>query len=152
MDGGAHEQPRTLSEKLNHLFNTFHPPHRGPYTNDEVAAAICEGDGPTISGAYLWYLRRGERDNPTKKHLEVLASFFGVSPSYFFDEEEARKIDEELELLAALRDAGVKKVALRAAGLSPKNLKTLAKMIGNVRKMEGLPSVSPYEKRGDNER
>jgi transcriptional regulator with XRE-family HTH domain len=149
MDGEADQRPRTLSDKLNHLFNTVHPPHRGPYSNDEVAAAICEKGGPSISGTYIWYLRKGERDNPTKKHLEALASFFGVPPAYFFDKDGAKAVDDQLALLAAIRAAGAEKVALRAVGLSPKNLKALAKMIGNVRRLEGLPPSSPYEKQGE---
>jgi transcriptional regulator with XRE-family HTH domain len=152
MDGDTDERPRSLAEKLNHLFNTVHPPHRGPYTNDEVASFICEQGGPSISGTYLWYLRKGERDNPTKKHLEALASFFEVPPSYFFDEEDARAIDDQLALLSALRNARVQKVALRAAGLSPESLKALAKMIGQARKLEGLPPFSPHEKRKGGQR
>ena len=86
-------------------------------------------------------LRKGLRDNPTKKHLEALAEFFGVSPVYFFDDAAAARIDAELELLAALRDAGVRQLALRAHGLSPASLTTLAHMIERVRELEGLPDA-----------
>jgi len=76
---------RTLAEKIDRLFQTVHPAD-GEYTHEEVASAIREAGGPTISGSYLWQLRKGVRDNPTMRHLEALSEFFGVPPAYFFDE------------------------------------------------------------------
>ncbi|MGE0544381.1 MAG: XRE family transcriptional regulator [Dehalococcoidia bacterium] len=135
---------RTLAERLNHLFNTIHPRDRGEYSFEEVADAIRARGGPTISATYLWQLRKGLRDNPTKKHLEALADFFGVSPAYFFNEEAAARIDAELELLAALRDASVRQIALRASGLSPQSLSTIAEMIERVRQLERLPDANGH--------
>jgi transcriptional regulator with XRE-family HTH domain len=80
--------PSTLAEKIDHLFTVVHPA-QGEYTHEQVATAIEEAGGPTISATYLWQLRKGLRDNPTKRHLEALSSFFGVPPSYFFDEDVA---------------------------------------------------------------
>src|ERR671939_1124438 len=110
--------PMTLAEKLERLFKTVRPRDGGEFTFEEVAEGIRRRGGPTISATYVWQLRKGLRDNPTKKHLEALADFFGVSPAYFFDDEAAARIDAELELLAALREAPVRQVALRASGLS----------------------------------
>ena len=132
----------TLAEKLTRLFSTVHPRGRPEYTSEEVADAIRERGGPTISATYIWQLRTGRRDNPTKKHLEALADFFGVSPAYFFDDAAAARIDAELELLAALREAPVRQVALRASGLSTQSLKAIAEMIERVRELEGLPDDS----------
>jgi transcriptional regulator with XRE-family HTH domain len=127
-----------LAEKLDHLFRTVHPP-RGEFSHEEVATVIREGGGPTISATYLWQLRKGLRDNPTKRHLEALAGFFGVSPAYFFDDEAAARIEAELSLLTALRDSSVRRMALRASGLSAESLETIADMIERVRRLEGLP-------------
>jgi transcriptional regulator with XRE-family HTH domain len=132
-------RPSTLADKLNHLFNTMHPAGRGPYSNEEVASAIREQGGPTISGTYIWYLRKGERDNPTVKHVEALARFFGVPPAYFFDDEAASRIGAELGVLNALKDARVQMVALRAAGLSSQSLDTIVEIVDRVRDLEGLP-------------
>lgn len=132
----------TLADKLTRLFSTIHPRGRSEYTSEEVADAIRERGGPTISATYIWQLRTGRRDNPTKKHLEALADFFGVSPAYFFDDAAAARIDAELELLAALREAPVRQVALRASGLSTQSLKAIAEMIDRVRELEGLPDDS----------
>jgi transcriptional regulator with XRE-family HTH domain len=129
----------TLADKVDRLFRTVHSRDGGEYSFEEVAEAIRQRGGPTISATYIWQLRRGLRDNPTKKHLEALADFFGVPPSYFFEDEVARRVEAELELLAALRDAGVHRLALRASGLSPESLHTIAGMIERVRQLEGLP-------------
>lgn len=132
---------RTLAEKLDHLFRSVHPGGRGEYSFDEVARALRARGGPTISATYLWQLRKGLRDNPTKKHLEALANFFGVPPAYFFDDAVAARIAAELDLLAALRDASVRQIALRAAGLSSESLGAIAEMVERVRQLEGLPDT-----------
>lgn len=125
-----------MAEKLNHLFATVHPAGRGPYSNEEVAAAIQEQGGPTISGTYIWLLRRGRRDNPTKKHLEALANFFGVPPAYFFDDETAAQLAPQLRLLAALRDVSVREIALRVAEFSPDSRDAIRGMIEQVSQLE----------------
>lgn len=127
---------RSLADRLNHLFDTVHPAGRGPYSNEEVAAAIEAQGGPTISGTYVWLLRKGQRDNPTKKHLEALANFFGVPPAYFFDDDIAAQLGAELDLLVALRDASVRDIALRVAELSPGSLEAIRGMIDQVRELE----------------
>lgn len=129
--------PRALSDKINHLFQVVRPA-KGEYTHEQVAKAIEERGGPTISASYLWQLRKGLRDNPTKKHLEALADFFGVPPAYFFDETAADRIDAELDLLASMRDADVRNVALRASGLSTQTLRAITDMIERARQLEGL--------------
>ena len=106
----AGRQPKSLAEKVDHLFTTVHPA-KGEYTHEQVARAIEERGGPTISATYLWQLRKGLRDNPTMKHLEALSGFFGVPPSYFFDEATAATVDAELELLVALRNPAVRDLA-----------------------------------------
>jgi len=130
----------TLAARLNHLFEVIHPADRSrPYSNDEVAALLQEQGGPTVSGTYLWQLRTGRRDNPTKRHLEALADFFGVPVAYFFDDDVARRVGTDLETLLRLREAGVQSVALRAVGLSPKSMDAVLAMIDRVRELEGLP-------------
>ena len=128
---------KTLAEKIDHLFSTVHPPGR-EYTHEQVATAIEEGGGPTISAVYLWQLRTGRRDNPTLRHLQALSGFFGVPPSYFFDEETAGRVDDQLELLVALRDEQVRQLAVLANGLSPETLTTITTMVERARHLEGL--------------
>jgi len=128
----------TLAQKLDRLFRTVRPKGRGEYSPDEVSAAIASRGGPTISSSYLHMLRKGQRDNPTKKHLEALADFFGVPPAYFFDDEAAARISAELDVLMSLRDTEVRQIALRATGLSAESLATVREVIERVRQLEGL--------------
>jgi transcriptional regulator with XRE-family HTH domain len=132
-------RPGSLAAKIDHLFQTVRPRDR-EFSYEEVATAVREAGGPTISGTYIAMLRKGVRDNPTLRHLEALARFFGVPAAYFHDDEVTRRIDSELELLVALRDAGVKSIALRAAGLSPEGLAAIRGMVDHVRRVEGLPN------------
>jgi transcriptional regulator with XRE-family HTH domain len=144
------ERPdRSFAQKLDRLFRTIHPRTRGEYTYDEVAQAIQE-TGESISGAYISMLRRGLRVNPTRKHIAALAQFFGVSPLYFFDDEEAAKIDANLDLLAALRDAGVRRIALRASVLQPDLQAALGDFIDRLLETQGtMSSRQPSSEKGD---
>jgi transcriptional regulator with XRE-family HTH domain len=96
-----------------------------------------------VSATYLWQLRRGLRANPTKAHLEALARFFGVNPSYFFDETPGSEIAVQLALLAAVRDPGVGEIALASSGLSPASLQAILGLVENARRLERLPEVRP---------
>ena len=58
---------------------------------------------------------------------------------YFFNPETAAKIDADLRLLTAVRDSGIQGLALRAHGLSPESIASLAGIIEQVRKIEHLP-------------
>jgi transcriptional regulator with XRE-family HTH domain len=135
------EQPpqrRTLAERIDYLFRTVHSRGRGEVSYAEVAEAIRAQGGPSISASYLWELRTGRADNPTKRHLEAIADYFGVKPSYFFDEADAERIQEQLGLLALIRDAGIREIALRSTGLSPEGLAAIRGVIEHVRRVEGL--------------
>ncbi|MFF2073797.1 XRE family transcriptional regulator [Kitasatospora sp. NPDC058162] len=126
----------TLADKIDRLFQVVRRPDHEPYTHDEVARACREATGESFSATYLWQLRTGRRDNPTKRHLEALATFFQVSPVYFFDDQQSARIGEELALLSALRDAGVRDVALRAVALSADGLGTISDMIEAIARRE----------------
>lgn len=134
----------SLADKINRLFEVMHPASRGPLSNEEVAAAI-NATGSSISASYLWLLRTGKRDNPTASHLEALARHFGVTAAYFFDEDVAVDIERELDLIAAMRDNGVKSLALRASGLTPDVLAALTVMVDQARLAQGLPASMPAQ-------
>lgn len=130
--------PRSLTDRLSHLFRTVRPaPHR-EYSNEEVATAITRDQGMPISASYVWYLRTGQRDNPTYRHVQALATFFGVPAAYFFEDDTSQRVDAELDLRRAMADAGVRTIALRAEGLSPESIGAIADVIERVRHLEGL--------------
>jgi transcriptional regulator with XRE-family HTH domain len=132
------DTPKTLAEKLDHLFTAVRPRDKSEYSYRDVAAGIEAAGRTTISASYIHQLRTGGRDNPTKKHLEALADFFSVPAAYFLDDTQATHIDEQLSLSAALRDPGVRNVALRAAGLSDRSLDMIDTVIDYTRHAEGL--------------
>src|SRR3954451_1679509 len=134
--GEASSGQMTLAGKIDTLFQVVRRPDRDMYSNEEVAKACREATGGKFSASYVWQLRTGRRDNPTKRHLEALAQFFQVPPAYFFDDEQSLKIAEELALLGALRDAGVRDVALRAVTLSADGLDTISEMIDAIARRE----------------
>lgn len=148
----AHE-PTTaatgLAARLDRLFTTMRPSPDREYTHEEVAQAIGTSGGPSISATYVWQLRTGRRDNPTKRHLEALAGFFGVAPAYFFDDDRADEVDRQLALVAAMRDTGVRSVALRASGLSPQSIEALLLMVERVRELEGVHRSTQGDTRDD---
>lgn len=127
---------RTFAQRLNHLWETVHPPGR-PYTYEQVAAGVAEL-GYDISVPYLWQLRHGKRENPTLQHIQGLAAFFGVPASYFLDPEQEQRVNDELHVIAAMRDAGVRNVALRTHGLNERDLAALDAMITSLREARGL--------------
>lgn len=140
--------PGIIAQRLDHLFRTVHPKDRGPYSNPEVAEAINKHAGrQVLSPTYLWQLRTGKRDDPTHSRLSAIAEFFGVSPMYFYDNEVAQRSNEQLELLSALRDEGVRRIALRADGLNPKALDAITNMIENARELQGLPEQDQQDRR-----
>ncbi|SKU56720.1 ESX-1 secretion-associated regulator EspR [Mycobacteroides abscessus subsp. massiliense] len=127
-----------FSERLDHLMDTVYPAGRGPYTLAEIAEGLAE-QGVTISLPYVSHLRNGTRTNPKPEIVTALATFFKVSPAYFYDDEYARKIDEDLSLLVRLRDAKVREIAERSHALSETSRQVIADMVNHLRKVEGIP-------------
>jgi ESX-1-secreted protein regulator len=125
---------RTLAEKLDRLVKTVQPLRR-EYTNDEIARGCTEVGRGTFSKTYVWQLRTGQRDNPTKRHLEALAAFFGVPVTYFFDDDTAARVDSQLALATALRDAGVRNAALRISNLDDANRQSILRIVQEITQM-----------------
>jgi transcriptional regulator with XRE-family HTH domain len=129
-----------LAERLNHLFATVHPRDRKPYTLREVADAINAEAGATIiSVSYLSQLRAGRRTEPSHSRLVAIARFFGVDVDYFSKDVPSEDADQQIEFLTAMRDAGVRSIALRVHGLSESSLAAVRAVIENARRLEHLP-------------
>ena len=135
----AETQPRsTLAQKLDALVRAVHEPARGPYSTREIADAINRRHGEqVISHSTVANLLSGKQTNPTKMVLELLSEFFRVPVSYFFDDRTAAKLTAELELVAALRDAGVRDVALRLADLDDDARQAILTVIDALQKRQG---------------
>jgi transcriptional regulator with XRE-family HTH domain len=133
---------RTFAELLDYLFRKVHPKERGPYTYAEVSQGIRDTSGVTISASAIQQLRTGVNTNPKMQTIRALAGFFGVPPGYFFNEEVAERQRAEIQVVAAMRDQGVRRVALRANGLSTSSLQMLNTVIDQARRLEGMPDES----------
>jgi transcriptional regulator with XRE-family HTH domain len=138
--GNAPESPTVIAERLDYLLATVHPPGRGPYLQREVVEGVNAAAGKAIlSKAYLSQLRSGQRAKPSFEILKALARFFGVPEAYFSDDLTADRIDEQIAVLQAIRDDGVRAITLRAHGLSGDALDAVKAIIDNVRRTEHLP-------------
>ncbi|KAA2249541.1 XRE family transcriptional regulator [Solihabitans fulvus] len=132
-----------LARKLNHLFARVRLSGGNEYSNEQVAAAIRAG-GVTISQSYIWQLRQGRKDNPTYRHLEALAGFFGVPVSYFFEDATTDRVDEQLTQLKAeqerLREiangSDVQVMAMRAGELSQTGRRQVKELIDFIYLLE----------------
>ena len=122
----------SFTSRLNYLFETRRDADGEPFTNNAVLAGISDAGEGTISRGYLSELRNGIKDNPTIKHVEALANFFGVDPSYFITEEgRARE-----RLAEAMQSFGVRDLALRAEGVSSQSLNAVADILDRLGELE----------------
>jgi len=125
------DESTSLADRLNLLFETIHPGDRGAFSNKEVAAAI-RARGGSISDVYVWQLRTGRRDNPSRQCLQELADFFDVDPAYFFDDRRAGDILRDLHALRAMRAMRVRAVAARLGELAGDDSEALAEILDRV--------------------
>jgi transcriptional regulator with XRE-family HTH domain len=130
-----------IARRLDALFRTKLPKDgKGrEYSYKEVEKAINDVAGPkSISHSYIWQLRTGKSTNPTLRGLSLLAAFFSVPITYFFDDEEAERLANQLGLAAAFDDDLVRRIATRATGLSDASLEAVLAIVENARTIEGL--------------
>ncbi|MGO9927815.1 MAG: transcriptional regulator [Mycobacterium sp.] len=127
----------TFAARLNRLFDTVYPPGRGPHTSAEVIAAL-KAEGITMSAPYLSQLRSGNRTNPSSATMGALANFFRIKPAYFTDDDYYEKLDKELSWLATMREDGVRRIALRAVGLSAQAQQDVVERVNELRRAEHL--------------
>jgi transcriptional regulator with XRE-family HTH domain len=123
---------RTLADKVNWLIDRAHPAGRGPYSNAEIATLIQDTTGEEISYTTIWKLRNGQAQNPQKRLIEALAKTFGVPPAFFFDDydEQAGLLEEQVELLALVRDARISSAQFRAIlELSPQARQAIISLV-----------------------
>ena len=131
---------RTLADKVNWLIEQAHPAGRGPLSNAEVCFLIHKVTGQEISVTTLWKLRNGQQKNPQLRVIQALATTFGVNPAFFFDdydEEKLALLQDQVELLALVRDAGITSAEFRAIlGMDAEARKTVAGLIQRAARTE----------------
>ena len=153
---------QTLAARLNHLFATVRRPDGKEFSNEQVAAAIlATKQVKTLSQSYIWQLRNGVKDNPTVSHLRGLAKFFDVPVSYFFDDEDAERVDRKLAEIQAERErlaeltgsSELQLLAMRAGELSPERRQQVMDLLDVVYRLEkaerGTHPIESGDARGD---
>jgi transcriptional regulator with XRE-family HTH domain len=130
-----------IAGRLARLFESVQPLGR-PYTLREVTDGINGQAGKTLmSVQYLSQLRNGDRSRPSYDVLTGISRWFGVPVTYFSDDEVFRHTEEELRVLALMKDSGVRNLAFRAAGISEQSLALVTALVEKMRQAEGLPGA-----------
>ncbi|MFD0266117.1 hypothetical protein ACFVGY_05895 [Streptomyces sp. NPDC127106] len=136
-----------LDRRINELIAVLYPDERTRPGYTRLAKEIRDATGGTISGTYLWELATGKKRNITLAQLDVLAEFFGVPLEYFLNDEVYERVNSQMELAVALRNAKIRSIALRANGLPAASLDALLTMVTEARKLQNLQDGQPPEER-----
>jgi transcriptional regulator with XRE-family HTH domain len=151
----AGRQPlKTLADKVNWIIEQAHPAGRGPLSNSEACFLIHKVTGEEISVTTLWKLRNGQQKNPQLRVVQALATTFGVNPAFFFDdydEEKLRLLQEQVEMLALVRDAGITTAQFRTIlGLDDEGRKTFGDLIRRAARAEAGTPRGDRDEEADN--
>ncbi|WP_086822477.1 hypothetical protein [Streptomyces sp. NRRL B-24572] len=104
-DADSQEPPDedSFAERLDFLC-TNDP--RGPFTNPQVVRMLGELGMPAPSSTYIWQLRTGRSDNPTKKTMDALADLFGVPRDYWASDTTTAAVNAMIVRLNGLKATG----------------------------------------------
>jgi len=153
-DAAGRRPLKTLADKVNWLIEQAHPAGRGPLSNSEACFLIHKVTGEEISVTTLWKLRNGQQKNPQLRVLQALATTFGVNPAFFFDdydEEKLRLLQDQVEMLALVRDAGITTAQFRTLlGLDDEGRKTVGDLIRRAARAEAGTPGGDQDEDGDN--
>ena len=134
--GASRPVPKTLADKVNWLIDQAHPADGGALSNADVCRLILKVTGEEVSVTTIWKLRNGQQANPQMRVVQALATTFGVQPAFFFEDYDEAKLgllQDQVELLALVRDAGITSAELRAIlGMDAASRTALASLIGRA--------------------
>lgn len=132
----------TFAARLSHLFETVKTPDGKPWTLSAVARVLTDRFDLPTTQSYVSQLRSGMRTNPTINYVSALATIFGVPPSYLVNSGADGLSEAEVDLITAMRAAGVVGIAMRAMDVPRASQKMVAQMLDSLREREGLPPVT----------
>ncbi len=108
-----------MADRINRLFEVTRAAADPEDTSTAVASALSASTGVAVSANYIDELRSGREVGPDDSAvLEALAVYFDAPTSYLATQwgDEAFQYDEELSLLAQLRNNGIQMLAMRDGG------------------------------------
>ena len=135
-----------LSELLANKVNEATGPSvhlRGSRVSDQGSYSRAPRGGPRWA-RYLGDLRLAAGYWPPVEPYYPASRIIGRTsssypPSYFLDPEAWAELQDEIEMISAMRDVDVRNIAYRARGLSPRALRSVRAVIDHARSLEGLP-------------
>lgn len=137
---------KTLADKVNWLIDQAHAADGGSLSNADVCRLILKVTEEEVSVTTIWKLRNGQQTNPQMRVVQALATTFGVEPAFFFehyDEDKLGLLQDQVELLALVRDAGITSAEFRAIlGMDATGRRTLASLIGRAARAEAQGPAS----------
>lgn len=114
---------RSFAARLERLISLKKHDDGRPYTKPEIAEEMSR-QGLKVSKSHLYGLLNGA-SKPSLEVAQDLAQYFKVELEYFANNERAREIQAQYELLAKLSTKGVLDVAFRAGALPPDKLSSV---------------------------
>ena len=127
---------KTLADKVNWLIEHARPADGGSLSNADVCRLILKATDEEFSVTTIWKLRNGQQTNPQMRVVQALATTFGVEPAFFFEDYDEGKLgllQDQVELLALVRDAGITSAEFRAIlGMDATGRKAVASLIGRA--------------------
>jgi transcriptional regulator with XRE-family HTH domain len=138
----------SFAERLITARETIRRPDGRMYTLEEIAEGVRTHTGDTCSKQYIGDLLSGKYTAPTRTKIEGLAHFFGLPPGYFFNDELSARMQEDLKLGAALREAGVRGLAARMLEVDPEKRELLMKMLNEIQQREGVARSGEPDSKG----
>ena len=138
---GPDQGRQSFADKLAYLIETVYPPDRGPYSYREIAAGIADHPG-AMTAAHINQLVSGKQPHPRIHYVEALASFFGVPVTYFFDDDAAARINDQITKVSAWRDTEARHIAERVVELDPRDRNTVTNLIDSLRDYDQQPRTS----------
>lgn len=128
----SEEAGKDFAQRLDNLFKQFTHPDGREFSYEEVQ----NGTGKAVTAAYIWRLRTGKATNPGYWVIKALSDFFGVDPSYFFQDErqaaEMVNIQANVNLADRFQESSVKDIALRASELDEAGRQAILGMIDYI--------------------
>lgn len=119
-----------IAVRINRLFDVVHKRAEPPLSTSLAAAAIAAETGVQFSADQLESLRAGQGAIPADAELTAIAKFFGISARYLLAPGPHPDIEAQLNLLEAMRDAGVQDLgACGDAPSGPDELNAMAALI-----------------------
>jgi transcriptional regulator with XRE-family HTH domain len=148
---GTGPRAGTFTERLITARESIRRPDGKMYTLEEIAEGVRSYTGDTCSKQYIGDLLSGKYTAPTQPKIEGIAHFFGLPPSYFFNDPLSVQMEEDLKLGAALREAGVHGIAARMLEVDPAKRNALMEILNEIQNREHVAQSGDSQQGGSDQ-